>query len=155
MINIGTLLYFVLAWLTLILLLSIIEIIPIKCCKKLQKMANNILSNIFFNGLLAFFDGTFFLIFLTAIINIKQSRDSKVPRNQSFYIAILAIVVCILSILVVSYYLLRNKSGKLNDKKQKKRCGYIYQDLNQTIYTLFFPILQWMRFIALVLIIIY
>ena len=50
------------------------------------------------------------------------------------------------------------KRPQLKRKRFKQRCGYIYQDLNYKIrggWTLFYPILYQIRFMALVLAILY
>ena len=78
--NLGTLLYFLVAWLSLIPVYFLVAICPL-CYLKCRKWSRKKLRSFFFNSILTCLDGTFFLFFITGMINIKQAHDGNVPKN--------------------------------------------------------------------------
>lgn len=68
--NLGSLLYIVFAYFALVPVLCLLAVMP--CCDKIKNWAKNKVRGVFYNGLLTFVDGTFLLLFMTGMINIKQ-----------------------------------------------------------------------------------
>ena len=69
--NLGSLLYIVLAYLALIPVFALLAVMPC-CSEKVKKWSANKVQGAFYNGLLSFVDGTFLLLFITGMINIKH-----------------------------------------------------------------------------------
>ena len=67
-----------------------------KRCPKVNKWSKKKFGEIFFNAILAFIDGTFLVIVLMAVINIKASIDQKVPYDTSFVLSIISLLVYII-----------------------------------------------------------
>ena len=135
----------------------IFSVCPI-CCLKARKWSKRKLRSFFFNGVLTFIDGTFLLFILTGMINIRQAQNGIVPKNQSFYGAIVAVLMCTVQIIAVTIFFCKNERKQLNRKRYKQRCGYVYEELNYNVrggWTLLYPILYQLRFMALVFAIIY
>ena len=112
--------FLVLLWLALWLL-------PF-CPQKLRDGSSRRLDKCFFNGLLTFMDGIFFLLLIIGTINvIREAKYDEVKKNGSFWFASGAILICTLELLFVSIYLQWLFRQKLLDTKgSKQRCGYIY-----------------------------
>ena len=89
-------------------------------------------------------DGTFLVIIIMAVINIREQINGYVEMNASYWMSVIVIAGCLLEILGVSFFLLPKDTMQLNDKKNKKKCGYIYEDLKYQIqgkWTYMYPIL--------------
>ena len=56
---------------------------------------------------MTFIDGTFLLLVLAAIFNIKQSYEGGVEKDSSFYLAIVALLICALELIIVPIFLFR------------------------------------------------
>lgn len=129
------------------------------CSNKIRKKAGKRLKGCFFNGILTFIDGTLLVLLIMGMINLKMNNLEAVERDDSYYLALVALLVCGLELVFVPLFLIvRWRQGTLGDKKNKKRCGYIYEDLNYKIrggWTLLYPILYQIRFIALISLILY
>ena len=81
-----------------------------------------------FNSLLVAIDGTFFIICMTASINIKKVLDGTINANSSFGFSFLGLIVCYTELLCTAGFLKFNYAN-LDDEKKKKRCGYMYEGL--------------------------
>ena len=78
--------------------------------------------------------------------------------DDSFYFAIAALIVCALELVLVPiWFFITFRKGTLDEKKNKKRCGYLYEDLNYKIrggWTLCYPILYQLRFLVLIMVVV-
>lgn len=48
------------------------------CCARVRKWSKSKINGCFLNGTLAFIDGTFLVVLLMAVINLKQELDGNV-----------------------------------------------------------------------------
>ena len=68
--------------------------------------------------------------------------------------AVISLAICALELLIVPIFLFKKFSNKtLDDERNKKRCGYVYEDLNYEIRghrTLLYPIFYQIRFCILI-----
>ena len=106
----------------------------------------------FFNGILTFLDGTFLLIILCGTISIKDTLEGKIPVTLSLYFAIGAMIICTCEFIGIIVFFKR-KRNELHKEKNRKRCGYIYEELNYRVrggWALFYPIIYKLRFILIV-----
>ena len=151
MANLGSLLFFFLFYFAEICCLSCTKKAPC-CCDRLQSCAGNRLNLIFCNGLLTVIDGTFLVICITSAINIQQVARGNIEIGGSFWIAVLALAVYTSSVLFVAVFFCRN-AAKLDEDKNIKKCGYVYESLNYKIRgpsTLAYPIVSQLRIMAFV-----
>ena len=151
--NLGSLLFILMLQLALIPVIILMSLL-FKCCPKIHRWSKKKTSAIFFNSILTFVDGTFLPLGLMALINIKASADGKVPYDTSFALSIISLIVCIGELVAVTVFLkLKHRRRKLNDKKSKKRCGYVYEELNFKIWggwALTYPVAYQARFLVLI-----
>ena len=66
---------------------------------------------------------------LTGLLNVKQVIDEKVPFNYSCWMAIGGLAICMIEMISVSVFL-KCYQKRLDEDMPKKRCGYIYTELN-------------------------
>jgi len=81
-----------------------------------------------------------------------------VPKDGSFVAACFGIGICLFEVIAVCIFFCCNERPELKRKKTKRKCGYIYKESNYKIrggWALFYPILYQIRFVALVLVIVY
>ena len=156
--NLGSLLFIIILQLALIPIIVLMALV-LKCCPKVQRWSVKKMGGIFFNSILTFIDGTFLAIVLMAAINIKASAEGKVPYDASFTISVISLLVCVGELVAITVFLkLTHKRGKLRDKKSKKRCGYVYTNLNYKVWggwALTYPVLYQVRFLILIYAVIY
>ena len=92
-----------------------------------------------------------------AIINIREYTNGHIEANLSLHLSKVVIVGCLLEIVCVTVFLFR-KRHTLKQKVNKKKCGYIYDDLRYKIWgswTLCLPILSQIRLILIAIMTIY
>mmetsp|Transcript_34941 Transcript_34941/g.42829 ORF Transcript_34941/g.42829 Transcript_34941/m.42829 type:complete len:101 (-) Transcript_34941:1058-1360(-) len=92
-----------------------------------------------------------------AAINMREEINDHVERNASYWMALFIVSACVLEILGVSSFLCKQKD-KLKKKKNKKVCGYMYEELQYHIWggwTLFYPILLQLRLFLIAYVTIY
>ena len=156
--NLGSLLVIILVQLFLIPVYYGISVFP-KCHKKARDYSSKSLNSCFWNGVLTFIDGTFLLLVLAALFNVKQNYEGSVEKDASYYLAIVALLICALELIIVPIFFFRqSKKKKLGSEKNINRCGYIYSDLNYRIrggWALSYPILYQLRFIILTFLILF
>ncbi len=100
-----------------------------------------------FNPCLAFIDGTFLILFIMAAINVQHIVNHDSEMNASFYAAVLTLAICSIEIVSISIWLACNYK-RLDTRKSKRRCGYIYQDLNYKVrgaWPLAYPVVYQLR----------
>jgi len=78
--------------------------------------------------LITLIDGTFLVILIISIINVREEYNGRVEKNASYWFAVIVISGCMLEIFGVSCFFC-TKRNKLDKKKNKKACGYIYEEL--------------------------
>lgn len=91
------------------------------------------------------------VILIIAIINVREEYYERVEKNSSYWFALLIFAGCLIEILGVSGFLCKNRK-KLDDKKNKKKCGYIYEELQYKIFgkvALLYPILSQLRLVLI------
>ena len=116
------------------------------------------LRGIFWNQLLALIDGTFLVIIIMAVINVREQINGHVEANISYWMSMIVIAGCLLEMLSVSFFLCNNFEKKLNEETNKSKCGYIYEELQYHIWggwTLFYPIMSQMRLLLIAYVTIY
>ena len=130
-----------------------------RCCPKIvRKYANKQLDSCFWNGILTTTDGTFLLLVLAAMINVQKQYQGEVDKDSSYYFSIIALFICGLELISVPiFFATRGRKGLMKEKN-KKRCSYIYGDLNYRIrgkWALAYPILYQIRFCWLTFLILF
>jgi len=99
--------------------------------------------SIFFNALLAFIDSTFLVIILPALLNLREVYYGHLEMDKSFIFSVIYLFVLVIEVVGVSIYL-RCKRKQLDNEAPRKRCGYVFADLNYKIrggWALTYPIL--------------
>ena len=85
-----------------------------------------------------------FLVFcLLAFINIKHVADGDIPANSNFPVALIFLSVCVAELVAVSIFF-KVRYSVLDEERSKKRCGYIFEDINYKIrggWALSYPII--------------
>lgn len=128
--NLGSLTPVIALQLALIVVLLLLAGLTIGPCPIWGKKLAAKLGDTFFNPILAFIDGTFFMLVFMAMINVKEEYTKEnVEKNSSYYCSLISLAVCFLELLCVPIYLCCNYEH-LDDEKTKKRCGYAYVQLN-------------------------
>ena len=92
------------------------------------------------------------MIILCGTISIKDTVQGKIPVSLSFYFAVGAMVICACEFFGIIIFF-KSKRWQLNEEKNIKRCGYIYQELNYRVrggWALLYPIIYKFRFIVMV-----
>ena len=69
---------------------------------KTKRWAKTQLQKIFFNGILAFFEGTILVLLVMCSINISKAKTGDAPVNSSFWFAIVILLLCLANLLVVT-----------------------------------------------------
>ena len=117
----------------------------------------NKLNGIFFNGILIFIDGTFFIVILMTMINIRETTQGKIGYNFNFYTAVIIFSIYVLQIIIIAVVLIFYQK-RLEEEKFVKRIGHVYEALNYKIRgrrVLFYPIFNQIRFILMITAILY
>ena len=105
MTNIGSLILVVI--LQVILIPVSYAIYRTKCCHmKIRKRAGKRVKGCFFNGTLAFIDGTLLVILIMGMINLKMNNLDAVERDDSYYIAMIFLLVCGLELILFPLFLI-------------------------------------------------
>lgn len=99
------------------------------CAGKCKIWARKTLSEILFNSLLTFIDGTFLFIVMAAALNIKLVADGKLTANFSFFFSLFGLLICFVELVAIAVFLKINFAS-LNEDRRRNRCGYIYEGLN-------------------------
>ena len=50
-------------------------------------------------------DGTFLVIIIMAVINVRENINEHVERNSSYWMSVIMIAICLLEILSVGFFL--------------------------------------------------
>ena len=147
--NLGTLLVLIaldFAWLLILIILAKVPMFG----QRVKSWASHKFEKILFNPFLAFLDGTFLLLLIMAAINVKHIVDHEdSAKNASFYAAVITLAICAIEIISISIWLACNHK-RLDSQKSKRRCGYIYENLNykvRGIWALAYPIVYQMRLV--------
>ena len=146
--NMGSLLVLVALDFVWVLNIIILAKVPI-FGQRVKNWAGQKFDGIFFNPCLAFLDGTFLVLFIMAAINVQHIVNHDSEMNASFYAAVITLAICSIEIASISLWLACNHKS-LDTKKSKKRCGYIYQDLNYNVggaWALAYPIVYQLRLV--------
>ena len=116
------------------------------------------INEIFFNSILTVIDATFIPLVMSAAINVQKVSNSVVEANASYYLSYSALIFCYSSIILTVAFLKVN-AKTLEQKKNKKRCSYIYSEMrlpkNGSIISLLYPQLYQLRFIVFVYAVLY
>ena len=100
----------------------------------MRKRAEKQFKGCFFNGILTFIDGTLLVIVIMAMINLKMYNLDVIERDDSFYLSMIALLICGLQLIIFPIcVLIWHRKGTLDSKKNKKRCGALYEDKNYKI----------------------
>ena len=86
-----------------------------------------------------------------AIINVREEYYGRVETDASYWFAVLIISGCAIEIAGVNCFFC-TKRKKLDKKKNKKACGYIYEELQYKIMgnlTLLYPIFSQLRLVLI------
>ena len=114
------------------------------CCDKWRTCAKGRVDKCFWNGVLTVIDASFLVFIITAMINVyKASVEKTVPKDIYYVLSIVCLVVCLVEILACSIFL-KLQIKHLDEEKNLKRCGYLYEELNYRIrgaWALSYPIL--------------
>lgn len=142
--NIGSLILVV--FLQLLLIPLSLAVWKLRFCKpSIKKRAKKQVKGCFFNGILTFIDGTLVVILIMGLINTKMVSQGNIEADSSYFFSVLFLIACAAEmILFPIFVLVRFRQGTLDDKKNKKRCGYAYEELNYKIRggtTLLYPVM--------------
>ena len=151
-VNMGSLLVFVA--IRILLLFVETSMYCFKCCpRRLRGCSQSRLGKFFFNGLLAFIDGSFLILFTMSLINIIKAKNGDVGYDISFFFAIFVLFLQFGQLVTLTVFFCKNKAH-LEEKRHLDRIGFVYQELNFKVrgaWALAFPILKQIRLIVLVL----
>ena len=155
--NMGSMTIFLMLQLALIPFFILFSYLCV-CSKKIKNWCLAKIAGIFFNGILAFIDGTFLLNAIMASINLKQAMRGQALYNSSFWVAFVLFSAQLVEIVAVTIYF-KCRFKKLGEERSKKRCGYIYDQLKYDTkyggYPLAYPILYQSRFLILTAIVLF
>jgi hypothetical protein len=98
------------------------------CCVQVKNFFKRQNDNIFFNGIIQFFECTLLMIGVSSTINIYQVFKKVANKNASYYFAICAISAILLYMITLISYLYC-KFGNLSSEPEKKRVGATYTHL--------------------------
>ena len=77
------------------------------CCHiKIRKRAGKRVKGCLFNGTLAFIDGTLLVILIMGMINLKMNNLEVVERDDSYYIAMVFLLICGLELVLFPLFLI-------------------------------------------------
>jgi len=150
LVNLGGLRFFIFLQCSLIPILVFLAIFPWSCVR-CSIWLNKKVHSIFFNALLAFIDSTFLVIILPGLLNIREVYYGHLEMDKSFIFSIVFLSALLVELVGVSIYL-RCKRNQLDDEAPRKRCGYVFEELNYKIrggWALTYPILYQIRFVIL------
>ena len=103
--NIGALIFVIMFQLVLIPLCILLWKCRF-CHGKVRKRAGKQVKECFFNGILAFIDGTLLVILIMGMINLKMNNLDAVERDDSYYLSIIALAVCGLELILFPLFVL-------------------------------------------------
>ena len=107
-----------------ITLLVLMMLCPLSCVK-IRSCSRSKLNEFFFNGILAFIDGTFLVLIFMGMINLQMEKEGYVEKNDSYWCAMVALIICGLEMICVPIFFKRNFKD-LGEERNLKRCGYMY-----------------------------
>lgn len=149
MVNLGGLRSFIIAQGLLIPFLLVLSLLP-WCCTRVKLWIAGQVHEVFFNQLIAFIDSTFFVVAITGMLNAREVYYGALEVDTSFMLSIAAMLTCLIELVAITVFLRHFfKKDELDEPGPKRRCGFIYQDLNYKIrggWTLFYPIFYQVRF---------
>lgn len=128
------------------------------CCKsKVRTFGHNQVKSCFFNGLLAFIDGTFLVLIMMSIINVEKASQGVISKDLSFWLALITLIICLAEMIGVTYFFV-TRFETLDEEENKQRCGYIYADLSYKVWggwALLYPLFYQLRFALLVVVVVF
>ena len=96
LINMGSLVPLILLSFVLTLI-----IVLLRMHKKTNRWAESKLKSIFFNFILAFFEGTLLIFLIMASVNIRKAIKDEAPSSFCLTVAIVILISCLLHFIVV------------------------------------------------------
>ena len=120
----------------------------------MRQFGHNQVNSCFFNGVLAFIDGTFLVLIVMGFINVDIVSEGIIDINFSFWLAVISLIVCFVEMVGVVYFFV-TRFKTLDEEENKAKCGYIYEDLSYRIWggwALLYPLFYQLRFVLMVVV---